>query len=184
MMVSLYRLRGWLAVIAIVLYGLGHAAAQPAPERRVALVIGIEEYAAARNLANPVRDARAVEAALKGLGFKVITETDRTKRGLVAALNEFAEDSKGADLALIFFAGHGVQIGGRNFLLPTDAKVDTAAALEASALALDQVFAHLAAVAPRRIVLLDACRNDPFGGTGDAGGRGAYAALQDDPPDR
>src|SRR4051812_37246208 len=98
----------WLTLAACLL-GAFAVAAQPAPEKRVALVIGIDDYAGARRLANPVRDARAVEAALKKLGFKVIIETDRSRRKLISALDDFAEEQKGADLALFFFAGHAVQ---------------------------------------------------------------------------
>src|SRR3954452_4799841 len=104
----------WLIVALLLL--ASSATAQPAAEKRVALVIGIEDYAAARRLANPVRDADAAEAALKRLGFKVLVETDRTRRRLMTAVEDFASEQKGADLALVFFAGHGVQVGGRNFL--------------------------------------------------------------------
>jgi uncharacterized caspase-like protein len=162
----------WMAVMALALAATGEATAQNHSEKRVALVIGIGDYETARKLSNPVSDARAVETALKALGFKVVVETDRNSRRLSAALDEFAEENKGADLALVFFAGHGVQAGGRNFLLPTDAKTDSASALEASSLSLERVFTRLAEIAPKRIILLDACRNDPFGKPGAAGGRG------------
>jgi uncharacterized caspase-like protein len=167
-----------IAVMALALAATGEAAAQRPPEKRVALVIGIGDYASARKLPNPVSDARAVETALKALGFKVVVETDRNNRRLSAALDEFVEDNKGADLALVFFAGHGVQAGGRNFLLPTDAKIDSAAALEASSLSLERVFTRAAEIAPKRIILLDACRNDPFGKPGAAGGRGGGAIVE------
>jgi uncharacterized caspase-like protein/exonuclease VII small subunit len=137
------------------------SAAAPAPEKRVALVIGIDDYPEIGPLHNPVRDAQAIEATLKGLGFKVVLETDRTKRRLIAALDGFVEDYKGAELVLVFFAGHGVQIGGRNFLLTTDTTAGSAAELESSSLSLDEVFTRIAKVSARRIVLLDACRNDP-----------------------
>src|ERR1022692_2230641 len=109
----------WIAVVAITLAVCGEVVAQPPREKRVALVIGMSDYASARKLRNPISDVRAVETALKSLGFKVVVETDRNNRRLSAALDEFTEENKGADLALIFFAGHGVQIGGRNYLLPT-----------------------------------------------------------------
>jgi uncharacterized caspase-like protein len=170
----------WMAVMALALAATGEAAAQRPPEKRVALVIGIGDYASARKLANPVSDARAVETALKALGFKVVVETDRNSRRLSAALDEFVEENKGANLALVFFAGHGVQAGGRNFLLPIDAKTDSAAALEASSLSLERVFTRVAEIAPKRIILLDACRNDPFGKPGAAGGRGGGTIVEKD----
>ena len=93
----------------LLLWLTGPALATPA-ENRVALVIGIGDYAGVRKLANPVNDASAVERALEKLGFKVTIETNRTRRRLMSALEDFAEDQKGADVALVFFAGHAVQI--------------------------------------------------------------------------
>jgi uncharacterized caspase-like protein/exonuclease VII small subunit len=180
---SFFSILRWAVVLALALAAAGEAAAQRAAEKRVALVIGIGDYATARKLANPVSDARAVEAALKALGFKVVIESDRNSRRLSAALDEFAEENKGADLALVFFAGHGIQAGGRNFLLPTDAKTESAAALEASALPLERVFARAAEIAPKRIILLDACRNDPFGKGGAADGRGVQLPQDKASPD-
>ncbi len=170
----------WVALMALALAASGEAAAQHPAEKRVALVIGMGDYASARKLRNPISDARAVETALKSLGFKVVVETDRNNRRLSAALDEFVEENKGADLALVFFAGHGVQVGGRNYLLPTDAKTGSATALEASSLPLERVFARVAEIAPKRIILLDACRNDPFGTAAVAGGRGGGAIIEKD----
>jgi uncharacterized caspase-like protein len=147
-------------------------------EKRVALVIGIERYRAARKLTNPVRDARMVAAALDPLGFTVVVASDVTQRRLAATLDRFEGIHRGADVALLFFAGHGVQIAGRNFLLPTDAEITSAAALEASSLSLDGIFARIAATAPRRIMLLDACRNDPFGTASDAAASDAGRGLK------
>ncbi len=90
-------------------------------ERRVALVLAAEDYKAIRPLSNPVSDARAMEEVLEGLGFEVFLETDRDLRRMRRALEDFREDAKGADLALAFFAGHGVAIDGVNYLLPVDA---------------------------------------------------------------
>lgn len=144
------------------------ALAQPAPIApfsgpRAAFIIGIESYGRARKLVNPTRDARAIEVTLKALGFRVSVETDRTRLRLLNAIEGFVEDHRGAALVLMFFAGHGVQVAGHNYLLPTDADVTTLARLQATALPLDDILSRIATVAPRRIVLLDACRNDPFG---------------------
>ncbi len=148
-------------------------------ERRVALVMAAEDYRALRALENPVADALAVEDMLAGLGFEVTVETDRDLRRMRRALEDFRLDYAGADVALIFFAGHGVEIGGVNYLLPVDAAAGSAAEVQATGLPLAEVQAALAGVAPVGIVLLDACREDPFGGAGTAGtGRGA-AALED-----
>jgi uncharacterized caspase-like protein len=167
-----------IAVVVLALAAAGEATAKNQPEKRVALVIGEGDYEFARKLNNPTSDARVVEAALKALGFKVVVETDRNNRRLSAALDDFVDENKGADLALVLFAGHGVQSGGRNYLLPTDAKIDSATALQASSLPLERVFARIAEVAPKRIILLDACRNDPFGKSVTAGGRGGGAIIE------
>src|SRR3989338_4373333 len=115
---------------------------------------------------------------LSGLGFEVTVETDRTLRRMRRALDDFREDSGGADVALIFFAGHGVEIGGVNYLLPIDAQAGTAAEIASTGLPLAEVQAALGDVAPIGIVLLDACREDPFGA---GSGQGRAAAALDDP---
>ena len=147
-------------------------------ERRVALVLASEEYRHLRVLANPVHDALAVEDMLRGLGFDVTVETDRDLKRMRRALRDFEEDGAGADVALVFYAGHGVEIAGLNYLLPVDADASTSQALVASALPLSEVQAALATVAPVGIVLLDACREDPFGAGASGQGRSA-AALED-----
>lgn len=156
-------------------------------ERRVALVMADEEYRHLRPLGTPVKDALAVEEMLKGLGFEVTVETDRDLRRSRRALEDFAEDFAGADVALVYYAGHGVEVGGVNYLLPVDAEAGSAAEIAGTGLPLAELQEVLASVAPVAIVLLDACREDPFdgaagGGTAESGtqggGRGA-AALED-----
>jgi len=143
-------------------------------ERRVALVIGADEYRLVRPLENAVNDARAIETALEKLGFEVFVETDRDLRRMRRALEDFREDGAGADVALVFFAGHGIEIAGENRLLPVDADASSLDALKASTLPLEEITETVRAVAPVALVLLDACRNDPFGTEG-GGGRGAKA---------
>lgn len=147
-------------------------------ERRVALVMAAEEYRALRPLGTPVKDALAVEEMLAALGFEVTVETDRDLRRMRRALEDFRADYAGADVALIYFAGHGVEIGGLNYLLPVDGDATSARALAETGLPLAEVQAALAAVAPVGIVLLDACREDPF--AGDSSGQGRAAAPLDD----
>ena len=167
-------------VFFVVFLFLGLASAALA-ERRVALVLGVEDYKLIRKLDNPVNDARAVEDLLKGLGFEVWLETDRDLKRTRRALDDFRTDAKGADVALVFFAGHGVAIAGVNYLLPTDADAASSETLKATGLPLSEVQAVLAEVAPVGIFLLDACRNDPFtlGATGSDDGRGAVALKGD-----
>jgi hypothetical protein len=102
-------------------------------DRRVALVVGNSAYTRAPQLTNPVNDAQDIAAKLAELGFSVIVRLNATKPVLSEALIKFARASKGADLALFYFAGHGKQYRGRNYLLPVDARVDDARRGEAAA---------------------------------------------------
>lgn len=150
-------------------------------EKRVALVMGADDYKTIRPLSNAVNDALAIEKALEKLGFEVTLESNRDLKRMRRALEDFREDSAGADVALVFFAGHGVEIGGQNFLLPTDAKAGSAEGLKSSALPLDEIRATIAETGKVGLIMLDACRNDPFGGGGgDASSRSA-AVVEEGP---
>ena len=139
----------------------------PAAEaKRVALVIGNAAYKAGP-LQNPVNDATAVAAALGGLGFdKVILRKNLGVSAFRAALDEMARESTGADLGAIFFAGHGTEVAGRNFLIPVDATLSRASALDLEAIPLDTVLSQLDGVRKLKLVILDACRNNPFAPAG------------------
>ena len=158
---------------------LGLAAAATA-ETRVALILAAQDYQLIRPLTNPDNDARAMEDLLRSLDFKVFVETDRDLRRMRRALEDFQADAAGADVALLFFAGHGVALDGVNYLLPTDTDGSTAEKLVETALPLSEAQAALQAVSSVAIVLLDACRDDPFAGGGTEG-RGA-APLDGAPP--
>jgi uncharacterized caspase-like protein len=147
-------------------------------ERRVALVIGEDDYKTIRPLDNAVADAQSIEQTLEKLGFEVTLETDRDLRRMRRALDDFREDGAGADVALVFFAGHGVEIAGENRLLPTDADAASLDALKASTLPLEEVRAAVSDVADVGLIILDACRSDPFGSGADGSGRGAVAIGQ------
>lgn len=162
------------------IFGLAQAALA---EKRVALVLGVEDYKHLRPLDNPVSDARALEALLEGLGFEVTLETDRDLKRMRRALEDFREDGAGADVALFFFAGHGVAVEGVNYLLPVDAQVNSSQALTASSLPLSEVHEVLNAVAPVSIMLLDACRDDPFAGGGASADDRSAKPLADNPPE-
>lgn len=144
-------------------------------ERRVALIFGADRYETIRPLANAVNDARAIEEALEALEFEVFSETNRDLRRMRRALEDFEEDATGADVAFVFFAGHGVEIGGENRLLPTDADASNLEALKASSLALNDLQAVVARVAASALIVLDACRDDPFATQSDPSGRGAFS---------
>lgn len=129
---------------------------------RVALVIGNGAYTKAPTLANPVRDASAISASLERLGFTVIYGEDATYFDLRRLVQDFSRRIEGADLALFYYAGHGIQVGGANYLLPVDAELSREADLEFAALDVDVIMTQMELAAATRIVILDACRNNPF----------------------
>ncbi|MHA1554857.1 MAG: caspase family protein [Alphaproteobacteria bacterium] len=129
---------------------------------RVALVMGNSAYQATTELPNPQRDAAAIAVALEGLGFEVILSIDADRRASIRAIDDFSQLSAGADLAIFFFAGHGVQIGGRNFLLPTDVVADSERALRYSSIDAQEVIAEMERNANVSIAILDACRDNPL----------------------
>ncbi len=128
---------------------------------RVALVVGNGAYTQTSPLANPVNDARAVGAALDRIGFDVTVLENLDEDEMDDALGEFEEDSVAADVALLFYAGHGMEMNGANYLIPVDARLASASAVSRETVALDSVLAAMAG-AGTRIVILDACRNNPF----------------------
>ena len=163
------------AVIIAIVLSAGSASA----ERRMALVIGEDDYKTVRKLDNAVADAQSVEATLEKLGFTVTLETDRNLKRLRRALEDFEEDADGADVALVYYAGHGVEVAGENRLLPTDADASSLEALKVSTLPLEDVRAAVARVSKVGLIILDACRNDPFGtAAADAASRGVVAIAQ------
>lgn len=167
-------MRGIVAFLAVLILFSTPALA----ERRVALVMGADAYRSLRPLDNAVNDALAIRDALEALGFEVTLETDRTLRRMRGALKDFREDAAGADVALLFFAGHGMEVAGHNRLLPVDADPASLEALERSTLPLEEARAALASVSKVALVVLDACRNDPFAADPKAG-RGAMAIGAD-----
>jgi hypothetical protein len=136
---------------------------RPSTERRIALVIGNSNYAAAAALENPTSDATAVTAAFKALGFKgVTTLIDADHAALLSALSKFAEEASGADWAVIYYAGHGIEVGGKNYIIPVDATLKTDKQVAFQAVALDQLMEAAGGATGLRLVLLDACRDNPF----------------------
>jgi formylglycine-generating enzyme required for sulfatase activity len=138
--------------------------AQPpsAPERRVAFVVGIGAYQHAPKLTNPVNDARAVGEALRKLNFTVDEVYDPDFRQLTRALREFGIKAQQSDVAVIYYAGHGVQVARENYLLPADALLERERDLVYEALSLDLFLGEISQAQKLGIILLDACRNNPF----------------------
>lgn len=145
-------------------------------ENRIALVIGNSAYKNNKPLNNPANDAQAVSQLLNTAGFEVVMAFDLNRDVMKQTVAEFAAriNEKGANtVAMIYYAGHGLQVDGENYLVPVDAKFESEADLVENGLKLADVMAALEAVPSKaRIVILDACRNNPFAASGDAGGKG------------
>jgi tetratricopeptide (TPR) repeat protein len=148
------------------------AALAPRPQgdaaqaRRVALIIGNGAYKNVQPLLNPPRDAKLIAGALRDVGFQTVTvSTDLPRDKFFEALRGFAADAEKADWAVIYYAGHGFEIGGVNYLVPVDAKLAVDKDAEKEAVALEQVIAAVGGARRLRLVMLDACRNNPFAPT-------------------
>jgi uncharacterized caspase-like protein len=128
-------------------------------DKRVALVIGNSAYQHVAQLTNPAND---IASALKKLGFVVIQKADLTKTATDNAVREFSVALNKAELGLFFFAGHGLQHNGRNYLMPVDARVSTAAALGVEMIRLEDIQKVMEASAKTNIIFLDACRDNPI----------------------
>lgn len=134
-------------------------------ERRVALVIGNSAYVHAPALTNPKNDAAEVAKKLAAIGYEVQLEEDLTGQAFRVALGQFSESAQNADLALVFYAGHGIELGGRNFLIPVDSAMKSEATAQFESIALDQVLSTVREAKTLGIVMLDACRDNPFAST-------------------
>ena len=152
---------GVLAVLLVLLVSGSVMAQVGAGGRRVALVIGNSVYAHTGELENPVNDATAMRDALTRLDFDVVFRRDADEDAMEDALGVFEEMSAGAELALVFYAGHGMEMNGNNYLVPVDARLSSAPAVGRETVSLDDVL-NAVADATTRIVILDACRNNPF----------------------
>ena len=130
---------------------------------RVALVIGMADYTSVVKLDNTLNDARGISETLEGIGFQVTTLLDTSAADLRTAVDEFAFRAETADLALIYYAGHGVEVSGENFLIPVDADVSSNQDILRQGVSLKQLLASVESARKMRIVILDSCRDNPFG---------------------
>ncbi|MCG2643462.1 MULTISPECIES: caspase family protein [Bradyrhizobium] len=143
------------------------------PEQRVALVIGNSNYRNAPQLANPDNDAQSMAQFLNSAGFEVISATDLGQNDMLRVVQDFSAkvSARGPNtVAMVYYAGHGVQLAGENYLVPVDAKVSNQTELVNDSVRLVDVMSTLETIPSRmRIVVLDACRNNPFPNVNDAG---------------
>jgi uncharacterized caspase-like protein len=160
---------GWRIAVVLAALAGGLIGAPAWAQTRLALVIGNSNYRAVTPLPNPVNDAKAVAAELKTAAFDVTQALDVSQADMRRAIKDFAAKiaAKGEDtVALVYYAGHGVQVDGENFLVPIDARIQGEGDIPKEAVRLADVMSALAAVPSKvRIVILDACRNNPFATT-------------------
>ncbi len=166
---------GMLAVLAL-------SAAPAAAEKRVALVIGNSAYANVSRLDNPKNDAALMADTLRGLGFQLVGDgarLDLDKPALDRAVQAFGRQIQGADVALFYYAGHGVQVAGSNYLVPVNANPTREADVDFEMVDVSLVLRQMQGSGTRlNIVILDACRNNPFGGRGLRAAEGGLAQMR------
>lgn len=131
-------------------------------QQRIALVVGNSNYEHTTKLRNPSNDAQDLTTRLQALGFEVIGGTDLDRRTLVEALIKFGRASETAEVALFYYAGHGLQVNGQNYLVPVDARVEFEAEIDISLVSLSGVMQQLERGSKTNIIFLDACRDNPF----------------------
>ncbi|WP_068418987.1 caspase family protein [Labrenzia sp. OB1] len=147
----------WLFVMVFAMSSMAHAAG------KVALVIGNGNYQSMPALASPSNDANLIAGKLSELGFDVVRVIDGDRQAFQDGLTRFGRGAQGADVALVFYAGHGVQVDGRNWLLPVDADILTATDLPGQAVKADDLLEIMEASRARlKLVFLDACRSNPL----------------------
>ncbi len=132
-------------------------------DRRVALVIGNSAYRNVPALPNPERDAEKIAESLRAIGFETVTLANNlTRDALIDALRSFADQVAKADWATVYYAGHGMEVAGVNYLIPIDARLAADGDAESEAVSLDQVVTSMEGTHKLKLILLDACRDNPF----------------------
>ncbi|MES0808684.1 caspase family protein [Roseibium sp. SCPC15] len=149
-----------IAVLAILIAGTA-----PALAKRVALVIGNGSYEHTVQLPNPANDATLMAAKLRSLGFDVVAGQDQSYSDMRRSVMEFAKKAYGAEIALLFYAGHGMQVGGQNLLVPIDAKIEDETSLDFETISVDFIMRQMSKDVKVQMVFLDACRDNPLART-------------------
>ncbi|RWD63481.1 MAG: hypothetical protein EOS36_12360 [Mesorhizobium sp.] len=152
-------------ILLFVLAAFGAEAATPDAAKRVALVIGNSKYVNAVPLPNPANDAQLIASTLRNAGFEVIEGVDQDNQGMHSLISRFTEESYNADLAVIFYAGHGMQVDGKNYLIPVDAELTSPAYLKTRTVQIDEFMAALPPDPAVGVIILDACRDNPLART-------------------
>ncbi|TBD11922.1 caspase family protein [Rhizobium ruizarguesonis] len=158
------RLCAYLLIVAAMLLSIGTAFAAITEEsgRRVALVIGNSVYKTLPSLPNPANDVEEVASTLRAAGFDVTIGVNVDRIGLEDTVRRFLRSTSNAEAGLIYYSGHGIQVGGQNFLVPVDATLETPYDVETQTMPLDLILNHLKQNSRVQLIFLDACRNNPF----------------------
>lgn len=153
------KLLRWAAAAAALLFVSGPAFA----EKRVALVLGNSAYQNVPPLANPVNDSTKIAATLKDAGFDVVdSRRDLPAAETRRALRDFADRARDADIAVVYYAGHGIEVEGANYLIPVDARLERDTDVYDEAFSLERILIAIEPAKKLRLVILDACRDNPF----------------------
>ena len=153
-------MRSILLGVLFTIWGL-----QAIAENKLALVIGNGAYAPPANLSDLTADTESIANSLLELGFDVLFYTDLPAAEMRRTIGEFSDSLDGVDVALFYFAGHALQLAGRNFLIPTDANLRNEADIELSTIPLDVVISQMERLAQTRVIFLDTCHDNPFQAT-------------------
>ncbi|OOG66888.1 hypothetical protein B0E45_23985 [Sinorhizobium sp. A49] len=157
------HLRQWRSFVILFVAVLAFSPADALAAKRVALLIGNEKYEATSQLNNPANDVELMKVSFEEAGFDSVTTVhDVGRKDMVKALRDFEDLATGADVAIVYYSGHGMEMNGQNFLLPTDVKLQTDKDIEDEAVGLDRVQRSLEGATKLKLVILDACRNNPF----------------------
>ncbi|QUS40152.1 caspase family protein [Tardiphaga alba] len=152
-----------LGLLASAIFATGLLSSSAWADKRVALVIGNSAYQNVVKLANPVNDANAMTETLKAANFDIVEgRRDLKATEMRRALRDFTEKARSADVAVIYFAGHGIEIDGSNYLIPTDAQLERDTDVYDEAFSLERILATVEPAKKLRLVILDACRDNPF----------------------
>jgi Caspase domain len=155
-----------IAILILAVWSLWLSGESAFAEKRVALVIGNSAYQHVRKLPNPANDADSVSATLKGAGFDVVDlQHDLGVAEMRKVLRDFSDKTFDADFAVVYFAGHGIELDGTNYVIPVDAALKRDIDAYDQAISLDRILAMIEPARQLRLVILDACRNNPFAGS-------------------
>ncbi|MBV9561303.1 MAG: caspase family protein [Bradyrhizobium sp.] len=152
-----------LAIIALSLFALAVGSTAARADRRIAFVVGNGAYKNVTPLPNPPEDAKAMAGVLRNVGFEVVEGSNLTRDAMTSKLLEFGKKSQGADIAVFYYAGHGIAVDGTNYLLPVDADIKSEMDVKlGSAINVDLTLDQTLSGAKVKLVFLDACRDNPF----------------------